>query len=177
MADETENNDEYKAETSKKPGFSGKKLVLFIILPLLLILGGGSAAFLMGVFDSPSSQEESLEGETSGEEIPHAVEVAVFYDLPKQLVNLSNTVNGRQSNFLSISVSLELSSAEDVAKVEEVLPRIVDSFQVYMRELRVEDLRGSAGIQRLREELLLRVNASVAPVVIEDVLFQEMIVQ
>jgi flagellar FliL protein len=57
------------------------------------------------------------------------------------------------------------------------MPRIIDNFQVYLRELRIEDLRGSAGMYRLREELLLRVNASAAPARIVDVLFKEMLVQ
>jgi flagellar protein FliL len=58
-----------------------------------------------------------------------------------------------------------------------VMPRIVDSFQVYLRELRVEDLQGAAGVHLLREELLTRVNASVKPVKVNDVLFREMLVQ
>ena len=53
----------------------------------------------------------------------------------------------------------------------------MDNFQVYLRELRVEDLRGSAGVQRLREELLMRVNAAVHPIEVRDVLFKEMLVQ
>jgi flagellar FliL protein len=57
------------------------------------------------------------------------------------------------------------------------MPRIVDNFQIYLRELRVDDLRGSGGIYRLREELLARVNAAVAPVKVNDVLFKEMLVQ
>ena len=58
-----------------------------------------------------------------------------------------------------------------------MMPRIVDNFQIYLRELRIEDLRGSDGIYRLREELLARVNAAVAPVKVTDVLFKEMLVQ
>ena len=61
--------------------------------------------------------------------------------------------------------------------LDVVLPRIVDNFQVYLRELRIEDLQGSAGLQRLREELLLRVNASTKTAKVRDVLFKEMLVQ
>ena len=46
-----------------------------------------------------------------------------------------------------------------------------------LREMRVEDLSGSAGIYRLREELLDRVNVAARPVVVNDVLFREMLVQ
>jgi flagellar FliL protein len=43
--------------------------------------------------------------------------------------------------------------------------------------LRIEDLQGSAGLLRLREELLTRVNSSVKPAKVNDVLFKEMLVQ
>jgi len=58
-----------------------------------------------------------------------------------------------------------------------LLPRIIDNFQVYLRELRVGDLKGSAGIYRLREELLTRVNSAIAPSKVKGVLFKEMLVQ
>jgi flagellar protein FliL len=64
-----------------------------------------------------------------------------------------------------------------VARLQAVMPRVIDNFQVYLRELRVEDLRGSAGVYRLREELLVRVNSAAAPVKVRDVLFKEMLVQ
>jgi hypothetical protein len=54
---------------------------------------------------------------------------------------------------------------------------IVDQFQAYLRELRTSDLRGSAGVARLREELLRRVRAAVEPVPVNDVLFREVLIQ
>src|SRR3546814_8553731 len=83
----------------------------------------------------------------------------VFYDLPQMLVNLNT--GGSKKNYLKIAISLELTSESDSVALENLLPRVVDNFQVYLRELRVEDLRGSAGVQRLREELLLRVKKAV----------------
>jgi len=100
---------------------------------------------------------------------------AVFYDLPEMLVNINTA--GRKRNFLKLRVSLELANEADINMVENVLPRIVDNFQVYLRELRLEDLQGAAGMYRLREELLMRVNAAVRPAQVKDVLFKEMIVQ
>ena len=57
------------------------------------------------------------------------------------------------------------------------MPRVIDQFQSYLRELRVEDVRGSAGVMRLKEELLRRANLAVAPTPVRDVLLKEMIVQ
>jgi flagellar FliL protein len=98
-----------------------------------------------------------------------------FYDLPEMLVNLNTP--GRKRNFLKIRVTLELANEADINRIELVLPRIVDSTQVYLRELRLEDLQGAAGVYRLREELLSRVNVAVRPTQVKDVLFKEMIVQ
>ena len=74
-------------------------------------------------------------------------------------------------------MALELEKIDAKASVEPVLPRIIDQFQTYLRELRAEDLRGSAGVMRLKEELLRRVNLAVAPTPVRDVLLKEMIVQ
>ena len=46
-----------------------------------------------------------------------------------------------------------------------------------LRELRLDDLKGSAGVLRLKEELLRRVNVAAAPYKVRDVLLKEMIVQ
>jgi flagellar FliL protein len=91
------------------------------------------------------------------------------------LVNLNST--GRKASFLKLSVSLEVGSDADRAALTQLQPRVIDNFQVYLRELRIEDLRGSAGLQRLREELLMRVNAATYPTVVRDVLFKQMLVQ
>jgi flagellar FliL protein len=100
---------------------------------------------------------------------------AIFYDLPEMLANLNTA--GQKRTFLKMLVSLELASDGDIITVEIVLPRIIDNFQVFLRELRLEDLQGAAGMNRLRVELLDRVNAAVSPARVNDVLFKEMIVQ
>ena len=78
---------------------------------------------------------------------------------------------------MKIRISLELASARDKAKMDTIMPRVIDNFQTYLRELRISDLKGSAGMYRLREELLVRVNAAAAPARIKDVLFKEMLIQ
>lgn len=162
--------DGIEIEVKPRGGFNGKKLILFIVLPLLLLGGGGGAAYYLGLLDPYLGLAAQGEGEHAAETGP-----SVYYELPEMLVNLNSA--GKKANFLKILVSLELENAQAVQEVEAVLPRIVDSFQVYLRELRIDDLRGSAGLYRLREELLLRVNAAVDPVKVKDVLFKEMLVQ
>ena len=101
--------------------------------------------------------------------------VSIFMDLPDMLVNLQST--GRKQSFLKIHVALELENPADQPKVDAVMPRIVDSFQVYLRELRTDDLQGAAGMHLLREELLSRVSLAVQPVKVKDILFREILIQ
>jgi flagellar FliL protein len=54
---------------------------------------------------------------------------------------------------------------------------VLDAFQIYLRELRPEDLEGSAGILRVKEELLRRINLAIQPPLATDILFKEVIIQ
>jgi flagellar FliL protein len=99
----------------------------------------------------------------------------VFYDVPDMVVNLSN--DGRRKTFLKLQVSLELENEADKQAVEKVMPRVIDHFQTYLRQLRTQDLSGSAGIYRMRQELLARVRTAVYPVEVKDVLFREVLIQ
>jgi len=67
--------------------------------------------------------------------------------------------------------------ADQRRELDRYLPRLVDSFQAYLRDLRVEDLQGSAGLQRLREDLLSRAGVAVPEVQVRDVLFKQFLVQ
>ncbi|HER26282.1 MAG TPA: flagellar basal body protein FliL [Rhodospirillales bacterium] len=166
-------DDDEDGEDGESSGGGKKKLIIIIGLALLLVIGGAAAAYFTGLLQPVIDMVSGGQGEQ--EEDIGIAQDAIFYDLPELLVNLSTT--GRKSTYLKITISLELASPEDVAKVESVMPRIIDNFQVYLRELRIEDLKGSAGMYRLREELLKRVGGAVAPSKINDVLFKEMLVQ
>lgn len=172
MADNTMGDDlggdvELEA-TPRKKGMPGKKIVLFGVVPLILLLVAGGAAMVLGVFDSDGSKGEQAQSEGKAKD-------TLYHDLPTMLVNLNS--GGEQSGFLKLTISLELDGGNAQSRIKEMTPRIVDSFQVYLRQLRVSDLQGSAGMQRLREELLLRVNNVTENVKVEDVLFKEMLVQ
>ncbi len=101
---------------------------------------------------------------------------AVFVDLPDVLVNLSNPGSDR-TQYLKVKITLELPNEALVAKIKPLMPRVLDTFQTYLRELRPTDLDGSAGLYRLKEALTRRVNDAVAPSHITAVLFKEIVVQ
>ncbi len=169
MSDTDIDFDEGDGEETSARKLSGKVMVLFIALPAIVVLGGiVGALFAFGIFGGGGDDLEMVEVEEEREP-------PVFYDMPEILVNMA-TSNGT-SRFLKMRVVLEVPSEDAIAEIEVVMPRVVDSFQVYLRELRPEDMEGSASIVRMKEELLRRVNLALEPIHINDVLFKEVVVQ
>ncbi len=167
MADE-----DAAAEGEDAEGGAGggkKKLILFggIGLVVLLAAGGGAYFFLMG--GEPPAPEPGSMDQTMEVQKP-----VVFYDLPEMTVNLAT--EGR-TTYLKVRIALEVESRAMIDQIQPYLPRILDAFQIYLRELRPADLEGSAGLFRLKEELLRRINLSVYPAKVEGVLFKEILVQ
>jgi flagellar protein FliL len=129
---------------------------------LVLAVGGGGYFFLS---PKPAPKPEAS-----------VAKAATFLDVPEVLVNLANSGSDR-TQYLKIRIVLELSDAKIAEQISPVMPRLMDAFQTYLRELRPTDLDGSAGLYRLKEELTRRVNASIAPNRINAVLFKEIVVQ
>ncbi len=147
---------------------SKKKLIIIIVL-LLVLLGGGAAAFLMMGGEEADAEAEAAEEEVVVEAIP------VYLDMNDIVVNLNST--SRRTNYINLKLTLELAGAEDVAAIEQQMPRIIDAFNTYLRELRREDLQGSAGLYRLENELMLRLQKTLTKGTVNDILFREIIIQ
>ena len=175
MAEE-ELEEEPEGEDGEEASSSGgkKKLLIIVGAVVLLLIGAAAAVFFSGILDSEETEESTEKEGKEGAEA-EMEKKTYFVDLDEMIVNL-NTTERRQS-LLKIKVSLEVAEQKDVAVVQELTPRVVDNFQTYLRELRLDDLRGSAGMYRLREELLTRINIAVEPAKVKAVLFKEMIVQ
>lgn len=151
------------------PARAGKKKLpmkmIIIAATGLLVLGGGGAGAYFMLAKKP--QKEVVAG---------PVKPPVFIDLPDTLVNLSNA-GGDRPQYLKIKIVLEVPDQPMMQQIQPVLPRVMDAFQTYLRELRPTDLDGSAGLYRLKEELTRRVNASITPNRVNAVLFKEIVVQ
>jgi flagellar protein FliL len=171
-ADETKDGEGAEGAEPKK-GFSKKLLLIAGAggLVLLLAIGGGVYYF----FFSGSGDSASKTKLASANGAPLVAPQVVFFDMPDLVVNIQSA-DGAPA-YLKLAVSLELDGADEKPGLQALMPRIVDQFQSYLRELRIDDLRGSAGVMRLKEELLRRINVAAAPFSVRDVLLKEMIVQ
>jgi flagellar FliL protein len=99
-----------------------------------------------------------------------------YYNMPGLIVNLSGKDNGRPL-VLKLDLILEAGQEGSFENVPGLMPRLQDQIQTFLRELRVEDLDGSAGTYRLRLELLKRFNLVLAPQKIDAVLIEGILVQ
>lgn len=153
------------AEAGPPKKRSMMKLIIMGVGALAVLGGGGAGGYMM------------LGGKKADEKPAAApVKPAAFFDMPDVLVNLSTTGSDR-TQYLRVKIVLELPDAAVVEKIKPVLPRVMDAFQTYLRELRPIDLEGSAGLYRLKDELTRRVNVAVAPNHVNAVLFKEIVVQ
>ena len=179
MEDDDEGNESRggKQKKSKKAlaAEARKRSVVIIGSAVLFVIGSLAAAYLSGLLDpllkSVAGGDDRLDMSVASFSAPKPQ----FVDLPEVLVNLNTT--SATNTYLKVKITLELADSKDLSKVEALMPRIVDTFQVYLRELRAGDLSGAQGIYRLRKELYGRVVEHVKPVVIKDVLFKEIMVQ
>jgi len=157
------------------------KLIIMIVVPVLLLVGGGAGAYFMGVF---SGEEVEASGEAMAEEVapepedmePPTMPVdVVFVDLPDLLLNLN--VTSKRLRFLKVVTSLEVSSEEMAEIVRQMTPRILDNLHLYFRSVAPEELAGPDGVYRIKEDLLVRINDTIQPASVRDVLVKEMLVQ
>ena len=180
--------DGLEVETKKKPPL----LINIIAAALVVLAGGGAAAFFLlkpkpaaeagaEAGNEPAAKEDKgghagdaapIEGSGTIAPGPDGV---TFYTLPDLIVNIQS-VDGRQT-YLKLRLTLEVKDASVATRLQQQYPRMNDMFQSFLRELRPDDLAGSAGSYQLRTEILRRVNLIAAPGKVDAVLIEEMLVQ
>ncbi len=177
MAEENQNPEAEGGEGAEEKKGSSK--ILLIAILAVVLLGGAAGAAFFFISSGGDDEQAALEAEAAAAAEAEAMmpeePQAHFMEVPEILVNLASS--GTASRYLKLKVNLEVSSEEDMAKLERVMPRVIDDFQVYLRQLRAEDLSASSGVYRLKEALLLRASQAAHPVKVTDVLFKEILVQ
>jgi flagellar FliL protein len=193
-AEAPEGADGVEGEAPAKKKLPLKMLIIGGVAAVLVLGGGGTAAF---VFLKPKPEaaaekggdhakdkkkdkkkdekkKEGKEGEKGAAVVREGPDGIVFYTLPDVVVNMQ-TADGRPT-FLKLKLTLELPDESMVEELDPNMPRLQDMFQTFLRELRPEDLSGSQGSYQLRMEILRRVNLVIAPGKANAVLIEEMLI-
>jgi flagellar FliL protein len=147
------------------PAKKGKLKLIIAVAGFVAILGAGAGWFFL-----MRGHGEEVHAEAPPPKPPSFVEV------PDMMVNLVGAP-GERVQYLKVKLVLEIKEEKQVELIKPSLPRVIDLFQTYLRELRPSDLTGSAGLFRLKEELTKRVNSAVSPNQVSAVLFKEIVVQ
>ena len=165
--DEHENSDTNSApEQSVNKKSNGGLIVAVVGVVLIIAVAAGAFFFLHKGEHSTDAADEHKE---------EVVSNPGYYVLDDLIVNLSG--DAKRPNYLKLKIVIELADENDKDLMDNIKPKIIDKFQTYLRELRVDDLKGSVGMYRLREELLIRITEVSKPVRIKDILLQEILVQ
>lgn len=149
-----------------------KKLLLFVLLPLLLLIGAGAGAFVAGLIPGFGGQpepemtaEQKAEMERIANTAPSAAKPspvgAVFHTLDEFVVNLRS--NTGYPVFLLLSLTVELPNEGAVQAVQAQEPRIRDALIVYLSSLTPQQLNGYDGIQNVRNNAWRLLRELVGP--------------
>jgi flagellar FliL protein len=160
------------ADTEVEEGAQGEATAPKSKLKLIIIAGAAAVLLLVGggvwfVF---------FRGHAEHHEPVAVAPKPVFIDVPEMTINLAGAA-GERIQYLRVKAVLEVKDDKMVEQIKPTMPRVTDALQTYMRELRSSDISGSAGLFRLKEEMLRRVNLAVAPGQVTTVLFREIVIQ
>ena len=159
--------EEAEAKPAKR-GIPRRLLVMGGAGFIVLLLAGAALYFFVFAGRGASSDPSKVQQVAAPE--------SFIFNLPSMTVNL-NDDGAAGDQFLKLTVSLEVANEGVMKEIQPRMAKVVDAFQVYLRELRKTDLEGSEGIYRLKEELRRRVNVAIFPAQIDGILFKEILVQ
>ena len=168
MAVDAEADVEEGAAQPAKKGISRRLLIMGAGGLIVLLLAGAALYFF--VFAGRGATADASKTQMA------AAPESFIFNLPSMTVNL-NDDGAAGDQFLKLTVALEVANEGVMKDIQPRMAKVVDAFQVYLRELRKGDLEGSEGIYRLKEELRRRVNVAIFPAQIDGILFKEILVQ
>ena len=158
------------ADAPKAGATRRRKLVIAGVAAAVLVAGGGTGAFLMTRGEAAAEEEVAAHGATAGDDVMNQP-----VDVPPLLVNLRSPDNA--PHFLKVHVMLVPGPESSADALKKDVPVLLDAYQPFLRELRPEDLSGSAAVFRIKEQLLVRAHETLGEGHVKDVLVQDLIQQ
>lgn len=164
-------------EGSAPPPKSKKKLIIIAAAAAAVLAGGGGGAYVFLGGSKNAKTEEAAKPEAAGHggEKGEGGEGEAFLDVPPIVVNLHSTDGA--TRYLKLHFELVPAPGAKAEELKKRLPLVIDAIQPFLRELRPEDLAGSAAVFRIKEQVLLRASDALGPDQIKDVLIEDLIQQ
>ena len=175
MAEKENENQENAGEEEGASQKQHKKSILWFLPLFLAVALIGAVYFANNFFNASEEEKPHADQKETAEQEPEKTGL-IFFDVPEMLVNL-NVKAGQKPVYFKVKIALEIEKVSDAEQIEKLLPRVIDSLQFYLREMRLDEVQGSMGSYRLKEEITARLNKILSPVKINDVLFKEVLIQ
>ncbi|MBW2058911.1 MAG: flagellar basal body-associated FliL family protein [Deltaproteobacteria bacterium] len=172
MADE-EVKEQNSASPEKK---KGKAKLIIIPAVLLLLMGGAAGGAKMGLLPIPGLAPKKGEQEREQQAASKKPEPAmgVIYPMKPFIVNLADESGDR---YLKVKFELELDSKELVPEIEQRMPQLTDAVIMLLSSRSYKDLASYEGKDRVRNELILRLNSFLVTGSIKRIFFTEFVMQ
>lgn len=93
-----------------------------------------------------------------------------FYDLAEILVSIPNA---DKNNYLKLKLTICGSDEQLGPQLDNNMPIVRDALITFLRELSPSDIVGSSGTLLIKQEIIKRLNKTLYPARVEDILFKE----
>ncbi|HHG74854.1 MAG TPA: flagellar basal body-associated FliL family protein [Persephonella sp.] len=165
--------EENKEQEEQQQGGGKKKLIILLAVILLLLGGGGGAAYKFLVLDKQNEKQED-KAQKIQEEIRNVENIGIMFEVGTFVVNLADRDADR---YLKVTVILEIENEQVKQEVEKRLPQIKDSITTLLFTKTSRELKTAEGVERLKEEILRRVNAILPLGGVKNVYFTDFVIQ
>ncbi|MCF2871595.1 flagellar basal body-associated FliL family protein [Octadecabacter sp. G9-8] len=163
MAETDENVD----KTGEDPPKKGSKLPLILgVVMAVLGGGGGFMAVQMGLIGG-SHEEAHEEAVEEAEELP----ALAFVPMETLVINLPESATAKHLLFTA-QLEVEPAYSQEVA---DLMPRVVDVLNGYLRAVDIAELENPTALVRLRAQMLRRVQVVVGDGRVKDILIMEFV--
>ncbi|WP_297452792.1 flagellar basal body-associated FliL family protein [Persephonella sp.] len=166
--------EENKEQEEQQQGGGKKKLIILLVVLLLLLGGGGGAAYKFLVLDKQEAKKEENKAEKIQQEIKNIENLGIMFEVGTFVVNLADKDADR---YLKVTIILELENEQVKQEVEKRLPQIKDSITTLLFTKTSRELRTAEGVEKLKEEILRRVNAILPLGGVKNVYFTDFVIQ
>lgn len=166
-----------EAAGEKKPGrFKHLSMVIYLLAGMLILSGGTMAAVFLGWINvsSPAAADPKKPGAATVQRPEKPREIGPTLKLSSLVINLNEAPG---SHFIKTVIVLEVAKEEYLEEIKSRTAPLTDIVILTLGEQRLSDLRNPAYKDRLKEDLLLRMNRRLQATKIRQVYFDEFLYQ
>ncbi len=174
MAEEVE-------EVVEKKSGGNMVLILIIVLLVLLLIGGGLAAYflLSGGDEADMAQNQNQAQAAPAKRTPMArsneyLNIGPMYPMDQFVVNLLSEGGSR---YLKVKLDIELDKPELSAELDKKKPLIRDIIIRVLSSKTFEEVSTMKGKDRLKDEIVSKINEILADGQIKNIFFTDFVVQ